>query len=138
MVYVGVDHLVCLDSTDPTGIFATANASSSIIFADVFPPSSTNCQFNSYVYTNGNALAAVGFQSNCSDVQLRGLKFSGLYHHFIIVAGIESDCNYDKFPTVTNLSVLVESFINNRNLVSYQLNDFLFVPFASKCICAKK
>ena len=83
---------------------------------------------------NGNDLALVGFQSNCNDLQLESLKFSDLYHQFVIVAGLESDCNYSKFPNITNPSLLVESFVNNEN-VEYKLNDFIsIVPSADGSI----
>ena len=80
---------------------------------------------------NENSLALVGFQSNCNDLQLESLKFSGLYHQFVIVAGLDSDCIYSKFPNITNPSLLVESFVNNEN-VEYKLNDFIsIVPSAN-------
>ena len=126
-LYTGLGRPVCPGSTDPAGIFVTTNTTTFIVFGDFFPSSGTNCQLNPYVYMNGNNLTLVGFQSNCNDLQLGRLKFTGLSHHFVIVAGIESNCNYDEFPTITNPSVLVESFVNNRNAV-YQLNDFISIP----------
>ena len=83
---------------------------------------------------NGNDLSLVGFQSNCNDLQLESLKFSDLYHQFVIVAGLESDCIYSNFPNITNPSLLVESFVNNEN-VEYKLNDFIsIVPSADGSI----
>ena len=126
---------MCGGSTDPAGFFVTTNTSTFNIFTDIFPSTGdTNCQLNPYVYMNGNNLTLVGFQSNCSDLWLERLKFSGLTHHFLIVADLESICNYDEFPNVSNPSVLVESFIISRN-VGYQLNSFLsIVPSADGSI----
>ena len=117
---------MCVGSTDPTGIFATTNISTFNVFGDIFPPSGINCRLNPYVYMNGNNLILFGFRSNCNDLQLEGLKFSGLTHHFLVVAGIENICNYNKFPDISSPSVLVESFIINSN-IDYQLNGFLSI-----------
>ena len=132
--YTGLDRTMCDDSTDPAGIFATTNISTFSAFSDIFPSSGTNCQLNPYVYMNGNDLNSFGFQSNCSDLQLQGLKFSGLTHHFLIVASVENICNYNTFPNISNPSVLVESFIINGN-IDYQLNNFIsIIPSANGSI----
>ena len=117
---------MCPGSTNPAGIFVTTDSSTFISFSNLFPPSGTSCQFDLYIYMNGNDLALVGFQSRCNDLQLGNLKFSGLYHHFVIVAGLESNFNYSKFPSIANSSVLVESFTNNGNS-EYELNDFISI-----------
>ena len=74
---------------------------------------------------NGNNLSFAGAQSNCSDLRLGGLKFSGLTHRFVIVAGIDSNCGYSNFSTIDNASVLVESIVDTDT--SYQLNSFLSI-----------
>ena len=74
---------------------------------------------------NGNNLSFAGAQSNCSDLRLGGLKFSGLTHRFVIVAGIDSNCSYSNFSTIDNPSVLVESVVDTGT--SYQLNSFLSI-----------
>ena len=125
--YLGLTHSVCPgDITNPTGIFVTASNSTFDVFADIFPPSGTGCQLNPYAYMNGNNLSFAGAQSNCSDLLLGELRFSGLTHHFVIVAGIDSNCNYSNFSIIANPSVLVESFIDVNT--SYRLNDFLSYP----------
>ena len=124
-IYVGSTRSVCPGITDPTGIFVTASNSTFDVFADIFPPSGTGCQLNPYVYMNGNDLSFAGAQSNCSDLRLGGLRFSGLTHRFVIVAGIDNNCSYSNFSTIANPSVLVESFINTN--IDYQLNSFLSI-----------
>ena len=74
---------------------------------------------------NGNNLSFAGAQSNCSDLRLGGLKFSGLTHRFVIVAGIDSNCGYSNFSTIDNPSVLVKSIVDTDT--SYQLNSFLSI-----------
>ena len=128
--YTGLDRPMCGNSTDPAGIFATTNISTFSSFSDIFPPSDTNCQLNPYVYMNGNDLNLFGFQSNCSDIHLEAFKFSGLTHHFLIVASVENICKYSTFPNIPNPSTLVESFIINSN-IDYQFNNFIsIVPSA--------
>ena len=78
---------------------------------------------------NGNNLSFAGAQSNCSDLRLGGLRFSGLTHRFVIAAGIDSNCNYSNFSTIANSSVLAESFINTN--IDYQLNSFLSIAPSS-------
>ena len=117
---------MCDGSINPAGIFATTNISTFSVFSDIFPPSGINCQLNPYVYMNGNDLILFGFRSGCNDLQLEGLKFSGLTHHFLIVAGVENICNYNRFPDISNPSVLMESFVINSN-INYQLNNFLSI-----------
>ena len=124
--YTGLDRPMCGDSTDPAGIFATTNISTFSSFSDIFPSSGTNCQLNPYVYMNGNDLNSFGFQSNCSDLQLEGLKFSDLTHRFLIVANVVNICDYNMFPNISNPSVLVESFTINND-IDYQLNNFLSI-----------
>ena len=116
---------MCPGITDPTGIFVTVSNSSFDVFAHIFPPSGTGCQLNPYAYMNGNNLSFAGAQSNCSDLRLGGLKFSGLTHRFVIVAGIDSNCSYSNFSTIDNPSVLVESVVDTND--SYQLNSFLSI-----------
>ena len=125
LTYVGLYHSVCPGITDPTGIFVTASNSSFDVFAHIFPPSGTGCQLNPYAYMNGNNLSFAGAQSNCSDLRLGGLKFSGLTHRFVIVVGIDSNCSFSNFLTIDNPSVLVESVVDTND--SYQLNNFLSI-----------
>ena len=128
---------VCTGSTDPAGLFSSTTMSTlvtNITYDDIFPPSGTDCQLYPYLHMNANSLAAVGFQSNCSNLQLGSLRFSNLAHHFKIIAGLESGCSYDKFPTINDPSVLVESFISSENII-YQLNNFIsIVPSADGSI----
>ena len=122
---------MCDGSINPAGIFTTTNISTFNVFSDIFPPSGINCQLNPYVYMNGNDLILLGFRSSCNDLQLEGLKFSGLTHQFLIVADVENICNYNMFSDISNPSILVESFIINSN-IGYQLNNFLsIVPAAN-------
>ena len=74
---------------------------------------------------NGNNLTAVGFQSICTDLILGQLRFSGLTHHVLVIAGLESVCSHEEFPAIVNPSVLVESFINTN--AGYRLNNFLSI-----------
>ena len=132
-----MDRSVCPGSTDPAGLFSSTTMSTlvtNITYDDIFQPSGTGCQLYPYLHMNGNTLAAVGFQSSCSNLQLGSLRFSNLVHHFKIIAGLESGCSYDKFPTINDPSVLVESFISNENII-YQLNNFIsIVPSADGSI----
>ena len=132
-----MNRSVCPGSTDPAGLFSSTTMSTLVTnstYDDIFSPSGTDCQLYPYLHMNGNTLAAVGFQSSCSNLQLGSLRFSKLAHHFKIIAGLESGCSYDKFPTINDPSVLVESFISNRNNI-YQLNNFIsIVPSADGSI----
>ena len=92
---------------------------------DIFPSSGMDCQLYPYVYMNGNNLTAVGFQSSCTDLILGQLRFSGLTHHILVIAGLESVCSHEEFPAIVNPSVLVESFINTN--AGYRLNNFLTI-----------
>ena len=74
---------------------------------------------------NGNNLTAVGFQSICTDLILGQLRFSGLTHHVLVIAGLESVCSHEEFPAIVNPSVLVESFI--YTYAGYRLNNFLSI-----------
>ena len=126
--YVGLDRSVCPGSTDPAGFFIATNSfaySTNINFVDIFPFSGIDCQLDPYVHMNGNNLTAIGFQSSCNDLILGWLRFPGLTHHILITAGLESVCSNEKFPTITNPSVLVESFFNSN--IDYQLNNFLSI-----------
>ena len=58
---------------------------------DIIPSSNMNCQLNPYIYMNGNNLTAVGFQSSCNDLILGRLRFSGIAHYVLVIAGLESD-----------------------------------------------
>ena len=121
--------MVCPGSTDPSGFFIATDIftyNSDIDFVSIFPFSGTNCQLDPYVHMNGNSLTAVGFQSGCNDLILGRLRFSGLRHHILIIAGLEAQCNYEGFPVITNPSVLVKSFTNNGN-VEYELNNFISI-----------
>ena len=123
-----MDRSACPGSTDPAGCFIAANTFTYITdinFVDIFPFSGLDCQLDPYVHMNGNNLTAVGFQSSCNDLILGWLRFSGLTHHILIIAGLESICSYEGFPTIANPSVLVESVIH-RNIV-YQLNNFMWI-----------
>ena len=128
-----MNRSVCPGSTDPAGLFSSTTMSTLVTnstYDDIFSPSGTDCQLYTYLHMNDNTLAAVGFQSSCSNLQLGSLRFSNLAHHFKIIAGLESGCSYDKFPTINDPSVLVESFISNENII-YQLNNFIsIVPSA--------
>ena len=129
MGHIGLDRLVCPGSTDPSGIFIATNTfiyNTDIDFVSIFPFSGTNCQLDPYVHMNGNSLTAVGFQSGCNDLILGRLRFSGLTHHILMIAGLEAQCNYEGFPVINNPSVLVKSFTNNGN-VEYELNDFISI-----------
>ena len=123
-----MDRSACPGSTDPAGCFIAANTFTYITdidFVDIFPFSGIDCQLDPYVHMNGNNLTAVGFQSSCNDLILGWLRFSGLTHHILIIAGLESMCSHEGFPTIANPSVLVESVIH-RNIV-YQLNNFIWI-----------
>ena len=113
---------------DPAGFFVTTTqiTFTNVNFLEIFPTSvmPNDCQLNPYIHMVGNELAAVGFQSSCNDFKLGSLRFSGLIHHFLVIAGLDSGCSYDQFPPVSNPSALVESFINN-GAMTYQLNSFL-------------
>ena len=121
---------MCSGSTDPAGFFVTTTqiAFTNVNFLEIFPVSMMldSCQLNPYVHMLGNNLTAVGFQSSCSDFKLGSLRFSSLVHHFLMVAGLDNGCSYDRFPIVSNPSVLVESFINN-GATTYRLNNFLLL-----------
>ena len=127
-----MDRSVCPGTADPAGFFIAANTfvySTSINFVDIFPFSGIDCQLDPYVHMNGNNLTAIGFQSSCNDLILGWLRFPGLAHHILIIAGLESACNYERFPTVVNPSVSVESFFSSN--IGYRLNSFLsIVPSA--------
>ena len=137
LLYTGLDRSVCPGSTDSAGFFIATNTftySTDINFVEIFPFSGIQCQLDPYVHMNGNNLTAVGFQSSCNDLILGWLRFRGLTHHILIIAGLESMCNYEGFPTTANPSVLVESFVISRN-VGYQLNSFLsIIPSADGSI----
>ena len=123
-----MDRSACPGSTDPAGCFIAANTFTYITdinFVDIFPFSGIDCQLDPYVHMNKNNLTAVGFQSSCNDLILGWLRFSGLTHHILIIAGLESMCSHEGFPTIVNPSVLVESVIH-RNIV-YQLNNFIWI-----------
>lgn len=121
---------MCSGSADPAGFFVTTTqiTFTNVNFLEIFPVAMMldSCQLNPYVHMLGNELAGVGFQSSCSDFKLGGLRFSGLVHHFLMIAGLNSTCNYDRFPPVGNPSVLVESFINN-GATTYRLNNYLLL-----------